>query len=203
MRSNHVSTRQCLFSALPSWSERKSPAIWAVGWIPGRPRRCATGGGAILLPEIRLRRHFSARNPAPAGLSADKPLSAEKRISADNTCHFPQQATASATATYKTFRNWHCKDQKPHLANGFDIVFSPHKFTRFHATYITMGSGVHATIVADKCEIPQRRNARGKNCHQRKTPTPRGHVGPFGALRGTKIQYTNLFMSPQTIGLVR
>ena len=30
--------------------------------------------------------HFSARNPAPAGFSADKPLSAEKRISADNTC---------------------------------------------------------------------------------------------------------------------
>ena len=32
------------------------------------------------------RRHFFAKNPAPAGLSADKPLSAEKHISADNTC---------------------------------------------------------------------------------------------------------------------
>ena len=67
-----------MFSALPSWSERNSPAVGVVGSIPGRPRRCATGGGAIFLPEIRLRRHFSARNPAPAGLSADKPLSAEK-----------------------------------------------------------------------------------------------------------------------------
>ena len=29
---------------------------------------------------------FSARNPTAADISADKPLSAEKRISADNTC---------------------------------------------------------------------------------------------------------------------
>ena len=33
------------------------------------------------------RRHFSARNPTAADISADKPLSAEKRIPADNTCH--------------------------------------------------------------------------------------------------------------------
>ena len=35
---------------------------------------------------------FSARNPTAADISADKPLSAEKRISADNTCQAIQRA---------------------------------------------------------------------------------------------------------------
>ena len=54
-----------LLLALPSWSERKSPADGIVGSIPGRPRRCATGGGAIFLPEIRLRRVFLRISPYP------------------------------------------------------------------------------------------------------------------------------------------
>ena len=51
--------------ALSSWAERKPPAAGVVGSIPGRPRCCATGGGAIFLPEIRLRRLFLRISPYP------------------------------------------------------------------------------------------------------------------------------------------
>ena len=48
-----------------SWAERKSPAAGVVGSNPGRPRCCATGGGAIFLPEIRLRQVFLRISPYP------------------------------------------------------------------------------------------------------------------------------------------
>ena len=35
------------------------------GSVPGRPRCCATSGGAIFLPEIRLRRVFLRISPYP------------------------------------------------------------------------------------------------------------------------------------------